>query len=114
MIIAPSPRRSLKTGERCPHGTADNPDRSARRSLASAQVAHHSLSVPAAQWEALPFSFYTGRVLAVALDGSVETIAKVPGQPSGIRFLPDGGMLIVSMRDRRILRRELDATLVKH
>ena len=27
--------------------------------------------------------FYTQRVLAVALDGKIETIAEVPGQPSG-------------------------------
>jgi sugar lactone lactonase YvrE len=58
--------------------------------------------------------FYTQRVLAVALDGTVETIAEVPGRPSGLGFLPDGRMLIVSMRDRRILRRELDSSLVEH
>ena len=58
--------------------------------------------------------FYTQRVLAVALDGAVETIAEVPGQPSGLGFLPDGRMLIVSMRDRKIMRRELDSSLVEH
>ncbi|MDR3754048.1 MAG: SMP-30/gluconolactonase/LRE family protein [Terracidiphilus sp.] len=58
--------------------------------------------------------FYTQRVLAVALDGTLETIAEVPAQPSGLGFLPDGRMLIVSMRDRRIMRRELDSSLVEH
>ena len=58
--------------------------------------------------------FYTKRVLAVAPDGTVETIAKVEGQPSGLGFLPDGQMLIVSMRDRKIIRRELDSSLVEH
>jgi sugar lactone lactonase YvrE len=58
--------------------------------------------------------FYTRRVLAVALDGTKETIAEVPGQPSGLGFLPDGRMLIVSMRDRKIMRRELDGSLVEH
>jgi sugar lactone lactonase YvrE len=58
--------------------------------------------------------FYTQRVHAVTLDGETETIAEVPGQPSGLGFLPDGRMLIVSMRDRRIMRRELDASLVVH
>jgi sugar lactone lactonase YvrE len=58
--------------------------------------------------------FYTQRVLAVALDGTVETIAEVPGRPSGLGFLPDGRMLIVSMRDRKIMRRELDSSLVEH
>ena len=52
--------------------------------------------------------FYTHRVLAVALDGTAETLAHVPQQPSGLGFLPDGRMLIVSMRDRKILRREFD------
>ena len=58
--------------------------------------------------------FYTHRVLAVAMDGTAETLAHVPGQPSGLGFLPDGRMLIVSMRDRKILRRELDGSLVEH
>ncbi len=34
--------------------------------------------------------FYTHRVLAVALDGSFETIAEIPNQPSGLGFMPDG------------------------
>jgi sugar lactone lactonase YvrE len=58
--------------------------------------------------------FYTRRVLAVSLDGAIETIAEVPAQPSGLGFLPDGRMLIVSMRDRKIMRRESDGTLVEH
>lgn len=58
--------------------------------------------------------FYTRRVLALAMDGATETVAQVPGQPSGLGFLADGRMLIVSMRDRRILRREPDGSLVEH
>jgi len=58
--------------------------------------------------------FYTHRVLAVSLDGTAETIAEVPQQPSGLGWLPDGRMLIVSMRDRRILRREHDGSLDTH
>jgi sugar lactone lactonase YvrE len=49
--------------------------------------------------------FYTQRVLAVAMDGTADTAAQVPHQPSGLGFLPDGRMLIVSMRDRKVLRR---------
>ena len=56
--------------------------------------------------------FYTQRVLAVALDGRAETVTRVPQQPSGLGFLPDGRMLIVSMRDRKVLRREFDGSLV--
>ena len=58
--------------------------------------------------------FYTHRVLAVAMDGTAETLAHVPQQPSGLGFLPDGRVLIVSMRDRKILRREVDGSLVQH
>ena len=58
--------------------------------------------------------FYTQRVLAVTLDGATETIARVPGQPSGIGFLPDGRMLIVSMRDRKIMLRETGGALVEY
>lgn len=59
--------------------------------------------------------FYTHRVLSVADDGSDQRVeAEVPGQPSGLGWLPDGRMLVVSMRDRRILRREPDGTLVTH
>ena len=50
--------------------------------------------------------FYTGVVVAVDLDGGAdpETVANVPGQPSGLGWMPDGSMLVVSMRDRRVLR----------
>jgi sugar lactone lactonase YvrE len=58
--------------------------------------------------------FYTYRVLSVSMDGTAETVAHVPQQPSGLGFLPDGRMLIVSMRDRKILRREADGSLVVH
>ena len=57
---------------------------------------------------------YTHRVLAVTMDGRAETLAHVPQQPSGLGFLPDGRMLIVSMRDRKVLRREVDGSLVEH
>jgi sugar lactone lactonase YvrE len=48
--------------------------------------------------------FYTHRVLAFAADGAVRTVCSVPEQPSGLGFMPDGSMLVVSMRDRRLLR----------
>jgi sugar lactone lactonase YvrE len=47
------------------------------------------------------------RVMNVDLNGRAETVVEVPGQPSGLGWLPDGRMLIVSMTDRRLLR--LDA-----
>ncbi len=43
-------------------------------------------------------------VLAVSGDGSTETIVEVPNWPSGLGWLPDGDLLVVSMTDRRLLR----------
>lgn len=48
--------------------------------------------------------FFTHQVTAIARDGSTRTICVVPGQPSGIGFLDDGSMLVVSMHDRAVLR----------
>ncbi|HKD68348.1 MAG TPA: SMP-30/gluconolactonase/LRE family protein [Candidatus Binataceae bacterium] len=45
-------------------------------------------------------------VNAVDLGGRVEVIAEVAAWPSGLGWLPDGRMLIVSMTDRKLLRRE--------
>lgn len=54
---------------------------------------------------ALWFSdFYTGQVQRLGPDGRCETVAMVPGQPSGLGWLPDGRLLVVSMTDRRLLR----------
>lgn len=51
--------------------------------------------------------FYAHEVVAVDLEGRRETIVEVPQMPSGLGFLPDGRLLVVSMVDRRLLR--LDA-----
>ena len=59
--------------------------------------------------------FYTYRVYSAAEDGSdLRTEAEVPQQPSGLGWLPDGRLLVVSMRDARLLRREADGSLVTH
>jgi sugar lactone lactonase YvrE len=52
------------------------------------------------------------RVLAMGPDGTLETIATVPGRPSGLGFTPDGRLLIVSMVDRCLLRLDGDAIRV--
>ena len=54
------------------------------------------------------------RIVAMTPEGKSETVAEVPQQPSGLGWLPDGRMLIVSMLDRRVLRREPDGSLVEH
>ncbi len=59
--------------------------------------------------------FYTHRVRSIREDGSdLREEAHVPEQPSGLGWLPDGRLLIVSRRDRKILRREPDGTLSVH
>jgi sugar lactone lactonase YvrE len=45
-----------------------------------------------------------GRVLAVGLDGSVETVVHVDGEPGGLGWLPDGSLLVVSMAHRSVVR----------
>jgi sugar lactone lactonase YvrE len=42
--------------------------------------------------------------MTVDLTGQAEKIVKVQNSPSGLGWLPDGRMLVVSMTDRRLLR----------
>jgi sugar lactone lactonase YvrE len=52
--------------------------------------------------------FYLQKVMRVEPDGSLSEVASVPAQPSGLGWLPDGRLLVVSMLDRRVLRRDGD------
>ena len=52
-------------------------------------------------------------VLAVDLDGRRETVVEVPNRPSGLGWLPDGRLLVVSMTDRKLLRLD-PGGLVEH
>ena len=54
---------------------------------------------------------HSAKVLAVDLEGRQEEICTVPQAPSGLGWLPDGRMLVVSMTDRRVLRLEADGQL---
>jgi len=45
-------------------------------------------------------------VEAVGMDGRRETVARLAGEPSGLGWLPDGRMLVVSMEDHRLLRQD--------
>lgn len=49
--------------------------------------------------------FYGHLVMTVAPDGSAATVMSVEQQPSGLGWMPDGSLLVVSMRDHRVLRR---------
>jgi sugar lactone lactonase YvrE len=65
--------------------------------------------------ERLWFSdMHAHKVLALDVSGAVEVMAQVPNQPSGLGWLPDGRLLVVSMTDRRLLRQEPGGHLVEH
>ena len=48
--------------------------------------------------------FYSHKVFSLDMNGNFEVIVEVPGQPSGLGWMPDGTMLIVSMKDKKLLR----------
>ena len=59
--------------------------------------------------------FYRHAVLSWEADGSDERVeAEVPAQPSGLGWLPDGLLLIVAMKDQKVLRRGDDGALTVH
>jgi sugar lactone lactonase YvrE len=58
--------------------------------------------------------FYMHLVRAIDPDGRAEEALTVEGQPSGLGWLPDGSLLVVSMRDRRVLRRSADGEVSLH
>jgi sugar lactone lactonase YvrE len=76
----------------------------------------HFLEAPRWREDRLWFSdFYGFEVTSMREDGSDRRVeATVPGQPSGMGWLPDGRLLVVSMVDRLVLRREVDGSLVVH
>jgi sugar lactone lactonase YvrE len=53
-------------------------------------------------------------LIAVDLEGRSEVVERVPSFPFCIDWLPDGRLLIVSARDRALLRREHDGSIVTH
>jgi sugar lactone lactonase YvrE len=58
--------------------------------------------------------FYRHRVITVDSDGRSEHVLTVEGQPSGMGWMPDGSLLVVSMVDRRVLRRAGDGSVTVH
>lgn len=46
--------------------------------------------------------------------GKVNKVCSVEAGPSGLGWLPDGRLLVVSMEDRKVLRLENDGSLVVH
>lgn len=58
--------------------------------------------------------FYQHRVSAVTVDGERETMLELDDHPSGLGWLPDGRLLVVSMQQRKVLRVEIDGSIVEH
>ncbi|MEZ5373934.1 MAG: SMP-30/gluconolactonase/LRE family protein [Microthrixaceae bacterium] len=58
--------------------------------------------------------FYRHGVFTVTPDGTETLVLEVEAQPSGLGWLPDGRLLVVSMKDQRVLRREHDGSVVTH
>jgi sugar lactone lactonase YvrE len=57
--------------------------------------------------------FYRHTVSRVTPDGAETVVVEVEGQPSGLGWLPDGSLVVVSMKDHRVLR-YADGTLSTH
>ncbi len=57
---------------------------------------------------------HAGIVQRMGPGGALETVCTVEHRPSGLGWLPDGRLLVASMADKRLLRREADGTLAVH
>ena len=58
--------------------------------------------------------FYRRAAFSYDDEGRERLEIEVEAQPSGLGWLPAGDLLIVSMKDRRVLRRQADGTVVTH
>jgi sugar lactone lactonase YvrE len=58
--------------------------------------------------------FYAHAVKSVSLAGDLRTEFEIDDRPSGLGWLPDGSMLVVSMTKRQVLRRTADGKIAVH
>ncbi len=58
--------------------------------------------------------FYAQAVKSVSLAGDLRTEIELDDRPSGLGWMPDGSMLIVSMTKRQVLRRGTDGAITVH
>ncbi len=58
--------------------------------------------------------FFQHHVAAVDLDQRRQIMVELDDRPSGLGWLPDGRLLVVSMERRAVLRQEADGHLVVH
>jgi sugar lactone lactonase YvrE len=57
---------------------------------------------------------HSHEVVAMTPQGARRTVVRHSGPVSGLGWLPDGRMLVVSMLDRKLLRQEADGSVVEH
>jgi sugar lactone lactonase YvrE len=57
---------------------------------------------------------HDGRVVPLDGEGHDEAVLTLDDEPSGLGWLPDGRLLVVSVRERKLLRREADGRLALH
>ena len=57
---------------------------------------------------------YREAVYTVTPDGFEDLVLEVEHQPSGLGWLPDGSLLVVSMKDQRVLRRDATGEVTVH
>src|SRR4051794_26741012 len=58
--------------------------------------------------------FYRHAVYAIDEGGREEEIVRIEGQPSGLGWMPDGSLLVVSMLDHTLLRHAGDGEVTVH
>jgi sugar lactone lactonase YvrE len=58
--------------------------------------------------------FLLHHVVSLGPDNQLRVEAVLDDQPSGLGWLPDGRLLIVSMHQKAVLRRERDGSLTRH
>jgi sugar lactone lactonase YvrE len=58
--------------------------------------------------------FHRHAVLAITPDGAQTTALVVESQPAGLGWMPDGSLLVASMKDRRLLRLRPGGSVSEH
>jgi sugar lactone lactonase YvrE len=116
--MAPAPQVTARLRDRRwrPHGDRALPEEPTLTSTPKTILA--DLAFPEGpRWRdgRLWFSdMHAHEVVAMAPDGARETIYAAQGPVSGLGWLPDGRLIIVSMADMRLLRMESDGRVEPH
>lgn len=75
-----------------------------RTSLMCSLMGFFSPRAPLAQQFAMAFRKRAGRVLQLAINGSVIQTIQIEGEPGGLGWLPDSSLICVSMQSRSLVR----------